>query len=110
MGLRGIIQNQAWTVTFSLVSSLFVAILVIPMLYDRLMNTPLPPREGAGYHRTLKEAGNEAGRGIQLLGTVHLLQPDRTSLDCYFGGSRVDGADGFSASFHWDGVYAAHGK
>ena len=31
-------------------------------------------------------------------------------LDCYFGGSRVDGADGFSASFHWDGVYAAHGK
>lgn len=30
-------KDQAWTVTFSLVSSLFVAILVIPMLYDRLM-------------------------------------------------------------------------
>lgn len=29
-------KDQAWTVTFSLVSSLFVAILVIPMLYDRL--------------------------------------------------------------------------
>lgn len=30
-------KDQAWTVTFSLVSSLFVAILVIPMLYDRLV-------------------------------------------------------------------------
>lgn len=29
-------KDQAWTVTFSLVSSLFVAILVIPMLYDRI--------------------------------------------------------------------------
>lgn len=29
-------KDQAWTVTFSLVSSLFVAILVIPMLYDRV--------------------------------------------------------------------------
>ena len=29
-------KDQAWTVTFSLVSSLFVAILVIPMLFDRL--------------------------------------------------------------------------
>ena len=36
-------KDQAWTVTFSLVSSLFVAILVIPMLYDRLMNTPPAP-------------------------------------------------------------------
>ena len=27
-------KDQAWTVTFSLVSSLFVAVLVIPMLYD----------------------------------------------------------------------------
>ena len=30
-------KDQAWTVTFSLVSSLFVARLVIPMLYDRLV-------------------------------------------------------------------------
>ena len=29
-------KDQAWTVSFSLVSSLFVAILVIPMLFDRL--------------------------------------------------------------------------
>ncbi|MDR2039848.1 MAG: efflux RND transporter permease subunit, partial [Bacteroidales bacterium] len=29
-------KDQAWTVTFSLVSSLFVAILVIPMLYERI--------------------------------------------------------------------------
>lgn len=29
-------KDQAWTVTFSLLSSLFVALLVIPMLYDRL--------------------------------------------------------------------------
>lgn len=28
-------KDQAWTVTFSLLSSLFVALLVIPMLYDR---------------------------------------------------------------------------
>ena len=30
-------KDQAWTVTFSLVSSLFVAILVIPTLYERLL-------------------------------------------------------------------------
>ena len=29
-------KDQAWTVAFSLVSSLFVALLVIPMLYDKL--------------------------------------------------------------------------
>jgi len=28
-------KDQAWTVTFSLLSSLFVALMVIPMLYDR---------------------------------------------------------------------------
>lgn len=30
-------KDLAWTVTFSLLSSLFVALLVIPMLYDRFM-------------------------------------------------------------------------
>ncbi|MCD8270637.1 MAG: efflux RND transporter permease subunit [Parabacteroides sp.] len=45
-------KDQAWTVTFSLVSSLFVAIFVIPMLYDRLMRKkddtpPAPSREGS---------------------------------------------------------------
>ena len=29
-------KDQAWTVAFSLISSLFVALLVIPMLYDKL--------------------------------------------------------------------------
>lgn len=32
-------KDQAWTVTFSLVSSLFVAILVIPTLYDRMFRS-----------------------------------------------------------------------
>ena len=30
-------KDQAWTVAFSLISSLFVALLVIPMLYDKLI-------------------------------------------------------------------------
>jgi HAE1 family hydrophobic/amphiphilic exporter-1 len=30
-------KDQAWTVAFSLISSLFVALLVIPMMYDRLI-------------------------------------------------------------------------
>ena len=69
-------KDQAWTVTFSLVSSLFVAILVIPMLYDRLMNTPpAPSREGNRIPSDAKkEAGNETGRGIQLLGYSNLLR------------------------------------
>jgi len=29
-------KDQAWTVTFALISSLFVALIVIPMLYDKL--------------------------------------------------------------------------
>lgn len=36
-------KDQAWTVTFSLVSSLFVAILVIPMLYDRVFGKKKAP-------------------------------------------------------------------
>lgn len=69
-------KDQAWTVTFSLVSSLFVAILVIPMLYDRLMNTPsAPSRKGNRMPSDAKkEDGNEAGRSIQLLGYSHLLR------------------------------------
>jgi HAE1 family hydrophobic/amphiphilic exporter-1 len=31
-------KDQAWTVTFSLLSSLFVAVLVIPMMYARISN------------------------------------------------------------------------
>lgn len=36
-------KDQAWTVTFSLVSSLFVAILVIPMLYEKLVKGTQKP-------------------------------------------------------------------
>ena len=36
-GVSGeLFKDQAWTVAFSLISSLFVALLVIPMLYDRM--------------------------------------------------------------------------
>lgn len=52
-------KDQAWTVTFSLVSSLFVAILVIPMLYDRL----------AGKKKTVKEV-----KSIRLEGYGKLLE------------------------------------
>lgn len=40
-------KDQAWTVTFSLVSSLFVAIFVIPMLYNRLMKVTSLSKEGS---------------------------------------------------------------
>jgi HAE1 family hydrophobic/amphiphilic exporter-1 len=40
-------KDQAWTVAFSLLSSLFVALLVIPMLYDKLSGKK-PARTEAG--------------------------------------------------------------
>lgn len=52
-------KDQAWTVTFSLVSSLFVAILVIPMLYDRIF----------GKKKTVAEV-----KSIQLKGYSNLLR------------------------------------
>ncbi len=53
-------KDQAWTVTFSLVSSLFVAILVIPMLYDRLFSRKHQPKpvhsvQIKGYGRLLRK-------------------------------------------------------
>lgn len=52
-------KDQAWTVTFSLVSSLFVAILVIPMLYDRMSGRKVKMEEVksirmAGYSKMLR--------------------------------------------------------
>lgn len=54
-------KDQAWTVTFSLVSSLFVAIFVIPMLYDRVMKKQKPSHaigntglQMKGYSRLLR--------------------------------------------------------
>jgi HAE1 family hydrophobic/amphiphilic exporter-1 len=35
-------KDQAWTVAFSLVSSLFVALLVVPMLYDKISGKKKP--------------------------------------------------------------------
>ena len=58
-------KDQAWTVTFSLISSLFVAILVIPMLYDLIIG------------KQNKEAAVEAPKAkksIQLNGYGKLLQ------------------------------------
>ncbi len=39
-------REQAWTVAFSLISSLFVALLVIPMLCSRLLGSGGPPPAG----------------------------------------------------------------
>lgn len=52
-------KDQAWTVTFSLVSSLFVAILVIPMLYIQLSGKKIKLEEVksiriTGYSRVLR--------------------------------------------------------
>ena len=58
-------KDQAWTVTFSLISSLFVAILVIPMLYDLII--------GKKNKETAVEAP-KAKRSIQLNGYGKLLQ------------------------------------
>ena len=57
-------KDQAWTVTFSLVSSLFVAILVIPMLYDRITGWQV---RGAG-------GGTRGGNGIRITGYSPLLR------------------------------------
>ncbi|MDR2473017.1 MAG: efflux RND transporter permease subunit [Tannerella sp.] len=51
-------KDQAWTVAFSLISSLFVALLVIPMLYDKLIGRKKQVIETksvqfAGYSRIL---------------------------------------------------------
>ena len=56
-------KDQAWTVTFSLVSSLFVAILVIPMLYDRITGWQ---DRGAG-------GGTRGGNGIRITGCALML-------------------------------------
>lgn len=52
-------KDQAWTVTFSLVSSLFIAILVIPTLYDRIFGkkkvvTEVKSIQLKGYSRLLR--------------------------------------------------------
>ena len=65
-------KDQAWTVTFSLVSSLFVAVLVIPVLYDRITGRSNPfPR----LTRDRKDAdGGGIGVGIRITGYSPLLR------------------------------------
>ena len=75
-------KDQAWTVTFSLVSSLFVAILVIPMLYDRLVKhshssgendtPPAPSQEGKRIPLNTKR--KLGGTGLQMTGYSHILR------------------------------------
>lgn len=75
-------KDQAWTVTFSLVSSLFVAIGVIPMLYDRITGRPNP---FSRLTRDRKETGGDSagspasprrarGQGIRIAAYSPLLR------------------------------------
>ena len=57
-------KDQAWTVAFSLVSSLFVAILVIPMLFDRL----------SGKEKGTPNGGRLRGDSIQMTGYSIMLR------------------------------------
>ncbi|UVQ45707.1 efflux RND transporter permease subunit [Parabacteroides faecis] len=75
-------KDQAWTVTFSLVSSLFVAILVIPMLYDRLVKhshssgendtPPAPSQEGKRIPSDTKR--KLGGTSLQMTGYSRILR------------------------------------
>lgn len=69
-------KDQAWTVTFSLVSSLFVAILVIPMLYDRVVGGGGVRRGGSRTAPTEEQASSikQATGSIQMTGYSHLLR------------------------------------
>ena len=58
-------KDQAWTVTFSLISSLFVAILVIPMLYDLIIGKK---------NKTVAVEETQTKKSIQLNGYGKLLQ------------------------------------
>lgn len=77
-------KDQAWTVTFSLVSSLFVAILVIPMLYIQLSGKKIKLEEVksiriAGYSRVLRRLIQRRwlviGMAVLLLIVTGLLTP-----------------------------------
>lgn len=75
-------KDLAWTVTFSLLSSLFVALLVIPMLYDKLMRRKNTKSEAKavqfkGYSKQLRVLLNHRWWVIGvsaaiLLVTIHL--------------------------------------
>jgi HAE1 family hydrophobic/amphiphilic exporter-1 len=75
-------KDQAWTVTFSLLSSLFVAILVIPMLYHRLSarrrEAPIRSVQFTWYSRLLRRLVSRSWvvvgvAALCVVGTVFLL-------------------------------------
>lgn len=77
-------KDQAWTVTFSLVSSLFVAILVIPMLYTQLSGKKVKMEEVksiriTGYSKLLRRLVRRRwwviGMAVLLLVVTGLLTP-----------------------------------
>lgn len=77
-------KDQAWTVTFSLVSSLFVAILVIPMLYTQLSGKKVKMEEVksiriTGYSKILRKLVRRRwwviGVAVLLLVVTGLLTP-----------------------------------
>ena len=77
-------KDQAWTVAFSLFSSLIVAILVIPMLYDRLSGTKNDVSEvksiriegyGRLLHRLLRRRWWVIGTAAAVLAATILLIP-----------------------------------
>lgn len=77
-------KDQAWTVTFSLLASLFAAIFIIPMLYHRFYrNSPPPISHRAiqmkGYSRLLDKVLNHRWIvilvGLILMGASFLLLP-----------------------------------
>ena len=77
-------KDQAWTVTFSLVSSLFVAILVIPMLYVQLSGKKIKMEEVksiriTGYGKMLRRLIQRRwwviGTAVLLLVATGLLTP-----------------------------------
>ena len=77
-------KDQAWTVAFSLISSLFVALLVIPMLYEKLsgrknMETQARSVQFTWYSRLLalllKQRWMVIGISVLLFGATLLLLP-----------------------------------
>lgn len=77
-------KDQAWTVTFSLLSSLFVAILVIPMLYVRLAGKKIKMEEVksirmTGYSKLLRKLVGHRwwviGFALLLLAVTGLITP-----------------------------------
>ena len=57
-------KDQAWTVTFSLLSSLFVAILVIPTLYERVFRKSETKNQAQEVKVAMQEKNAHAGKLI----------------------------------------------